>query len=443
MSASISLKTFKTAVSAAGDDAALRLKSSDGSLTTAKQGFFGRVATFFRGHDKAEATSLAGQFLQGMREKYGEKVANQAFQMARPSTTQYLDGTVSIKTDKPLTAREIRDSLSFARALTQAETRQVAAGAALLFAPENEHAFGKVLRDRNIDPANLTGAHKAFYKEALRDEVLSFAGENRRPPKPDETRELAGKALRYAASLTPAKIHEQTLVAKESQAAGVALARAFGGSGNVAKALNAFFEKADARLEATSLGGASGSAGGDDLGKARLLAMDSAINAMSPAMAKRLYEQAMVPEGAGRLAQFGLNAKLNDRAVSDDMHAMSAATQLASFNQEFLVKLGERGGAKDARGQVEAVSNAGFDVTKEELRTGTMKPETMAAAGIKGSKAALGLAQAAIEQRAPVLKEAERVANERDLAGAQAEARAEGRSRSGSDASEDSVIEIT
>lgn len=105
---------------------------------------------------------------------------------------------------------------------------------------------------------------------------------------------------------------------------------------------------------------------------------------------------------------------------------MAAATQCAIFSQEALAKLGERGGIKDARAQVQKVADAGFNVTSNELAS-ALKQDTLTEAGISRRKAVQGMSDAgmAIELRAPVLKETGRVANERDLAGMLAEQEAD------------------
>lgn len=368
MSDSISLKTFRTAVSGAGDDAALRLKSSDGSLTTAKQGFFGRIATWFSGgHKAADTVSLAGQFLRGMTEKYGEGIANQAFQMARPSTRVHVDGSVQFKADKPLTAREVKDAIAFARSLTQAETRKASVAVGMLFAPENTAAFGALAAQRGVDPAQLSAQQKAFYKDVLRDQVLDAAATQRGVPTPDAAKRLAGKALTFVASLDAGALQREIATRKQAQAATIGLVRALAESGTPGKTLHEFLLKADLTIGATTLGGSGNEAGTDDWNKARVIAVDSAIIRLSPRDAKRLFEQAMAPDGPGRALQFALAAKTSELAGASDGYGFLAAGQLSMFSAVALSALGERGGVKGAAALVEAVVDAGANATQADI----------------------------------------------------------------------------
>ena len=239
--------------------------------------------------------------------------------------------------------------------------------AGMQFAPENRTAFAALAAARQVDPAQLSDQQKAFYKVILRDQVLDLAAGKHGVPTPDEAKRLAGKALQFVASLDPAALRHEIATRNQAQAATIGLVKALAGSETPARVLNEFLVKADLQVGATMLGGSGNNAGTDDWNKTRAIAIDSAINRISPQDAKRLFEQAMAPDGPGRTLQFALAANTRKLADGDDAYALNAAGQLSMFNTVALSALGERGGVKGAAAVVRAASDAGSNATQADV----------------------------------------------------------------------------
>src|SRR5262245_57229919 len=128
----INLQTFKQTIAGAGDDAKLRLGQND-DLKTAKHGLGSRFVRWMFGptkQDRADNQHIISEFLKDVGGKYGKANAERALEMARPGMQRRGDRLYA-NVMKPLTARQARDAMAFAKSLSKAEQRDIAVQQAL------------------------------------------------------------------------------------------------------------------------------------------------------------------------------------------------------------------------------------------------------------------------------------------------------------------------
>ncbi|CCB66674.1 hypothetical protein [Hyphomicrobium sp. MC1] len=361
------------------DNAVLRLES-DGDVTTAERGIFGKFLQLFRNTDAPGTRTMERALLHEVRTNFGNAIAEQAFGMVRSGTEA---------SGKPITAGQVRQLKAYVTQLSQQEQRQTASDAALRCAPAAA-AFGKIAAMAGVPPEPLSVHQKQLYMELLQQR-LAYAADG---PVTDKlrVREKATETLSYVASLDTAAISQHLSALKLARVAAGELVRLLGtrdsGSKELAAAVLRFHITALASAEAANNGR---SPGDNEIRNAKLTALRQALNELTPREARERFEQAMSPQGAGRalVCAATANRVFRDAEARVGYVTSETANLAASMwynSMAALAALGERGGVSSAHAQIGAIRAA----SSNEARTTVTITDRMArAAGMKSPERAL------------------------------------------------------
>ncbi|HMR32927.1 MAG TPA: hypothetical protein PKA13_16525 [Geminicoccaceae bacterium] len=415
----INLQTFKQAISGAGDDAALRLGQND-DLKTAKHGLGSRLVRFMFGptkQDRADNKHIVSQFLKEVGGKYGMENARQALQMARPGMQRRADGLYD-NVMKPLTARQARDAIAFAKSLSKADQREAGVTQVLTQYAPGSSKLNALLAKNNVSPEDFTAQQHQFFSARLADQVAVSIDGTGQPPAPDDLKKFAKDAMEYTLNLDDRDMGDSRTrwdAGKDSAASALkALALSGGKGGDGSASITDFLGSMESLMVDTAMGQVVNGVGGQDIAKPIIRCIDAAIRDLSPQEARKLYEKAMAPDGGGRLALFAAgmaNTEQREAAFHDPSaaHKAAGATQISDAMTRMLIALGERAGIKEAPKQIQDITNAGLDVDKTEVASGLGKA-SLQSGGIDSGSAlgrVMGQMRNAVGTQAEFVKRAE------------------------------------
>jgi hypothetical protein len=394
----INLQTFKQAITGVGDDAALRLGQND-DLKTAKHGLGSRLVRFLFGptkQDRLDNKHIVSEFLREVGGKYGKANAEMALQMARPGMQRRADGLYD-NVMKPLTVRQARDAIAILKSMSKAERRDNdVVQAQAQYAPGSDK-LNSLLAKQGIQPEDFPPQQHQFFSARVADQVAVAIDNTGRPPDSDGMKKIAKDALNYTLGFDDEAIgdsRDNWDAAKDKATSTLkALALPGGKGGDASAAIIDFMGSMEPLMVDTAMGEITMGASGQDIAKPLILSINAAVNDLSPREARELYQQAMAPDGGGRLALFAANmANTEQRAAAfkdqGAAHKASGAAQISDALTRMLIALGERAGIRDASGQVQAISDAGLDVTKKEIDS-RLSGASLKSGGIS-SRSALG-----------------------------------------------------
>ncbi|CCB66675.1 serine/threonine-protein kinase [Hyphomicrobium sp. MC1] len=336
------------------DNAVLRLES-DGDVTTAERGIFGKFLQLFRNTDAPGTRTMERDLLHDVRARYGNAIAEQAFGMVRSGTAA---------SGKPITAGQVRQLDAYVTQLSQQEQRQTASDAALRCAPAAA-AFGKIAAKAGVPPETLSVHQKEFYIELLQQRLAYDPG----GPVTDKphVRAQAAETLRYVASLDTAAICQKRGALQSTREAAGELVRLLGTRESGSKELAA----AVMRFHTTTLVSAVAAnneqlPSENEISLARETALRQALDELAPREARERFEEAMSPLGTG-------HATIHADAFKKLFKQAGAPTGSRAVNLEQAVRvlvsstltlLGERGGVSDAAEKINTLK------TKSDLLAG-------------------------------------------------------------------------
>ncbi|CCB66700.1 hypothetical protein [Hyphomicrobium sp. MC1] len=394
------------------DNAVLRL-GSDGAVTTAERGFFGKFLQLFRNTDAPGTRTMERDLLHDVRARYGNAIAEQAFGMVRSGTAA---------SGKPITAGQVRQLDAYVTQLSQQEQRQTASDAALRCAPAAA-GFGKIAAKAGVPPETLSVHQKEFYMELLQQRLTYDPG----GPVTDKphVRAQAAETLRYVASLDTAAICQKRGALQSTREAAGELVRLLGtresGSKELAAAVMRFHTTT---LVSAVAGSGARVVGGDEIALARDTALRQALDELTPREARERFEEAMSPLGAGRpmLHAAAINEVFKDNEVyagaPDEVYAL--ARSVKNDVVWALTRLGERGGIGSAENDLrELANNSGLHAEAAGM-SGSARAEA-----IFGSLSQLTDRHGREEARAKAQARAQAKARARAQAQAEAQAQAQ------------------
>jgi hypothetical protein len=379
----LNLGALRQAVAGAADDATLRLRKADGSVTTAERGLGGRVVQFFNGRPRDQDAAIGRALFAGLRAEFGRDIAIAAFKMARGDTSP--EGFADFGRGRPITARDVRLAEGFARSMASAARRDASLAAAQHFAAAGA-GFAALAQRSGIDPGSLGAGQKELHDTLLRQHVaLAEARLAEGDALPAEAlSKIARRTLRYVAAIGPDAAAASLTGQRSVQEAGGAVLRGLQDDlrqpARLADALLSLHAAVNARLEDASLSNADDAGGAEDYLKAVDIATESLVAGLSPDEARGIFDAAMAPGGAGRAMAFSLTGLCMVRADRDGFGAV-APKQLTDLGVGLLRALGERGGLGREPAALQAAMAAGEDagdrlssrgarprLTREELK---------------------------------------------------------------------------
>lgn len=357
--------------SASLNDSATFRSDGAGDVTTARRGLGGRIVQFFTGSDKSATRTLERDLLNDMRTRFGDEVATRAFRMARPESRNPspFNGSPAPKSNGSvalLTVGQLRDMDAYAKVLEREQRLDVAAQSAMRYAPEAP-AFGKIATEANVPAGTLTANQKALYKDLLQLHVAATMQDpaiEKSITDKAAMRNQAVETLKQVVTLSDDAIRVQRQNLNASQRAGEHLARAFGKANDPVGLTEALVRLQVAGSADASVASFGRSGSGDASARGTDMVLARAMAGLSPSEARRLYERAMAPDGAGRALVFA--AGVHSACVGDASHLDHlkldrelshgpAIELLKDMSVKVLTALAQRGGIEEARGTLDAL----------------------------------------------------------------------------------------
>lgn len=225
----LSISRFQQTATQAADGAKLRLDSS-GEMSTAKRSWIGRLVRFIGGptqQDRADTKQLMSGLLSQLKARYGDAVGIKAFLAARPGAQLTDGGGVRADVAKPLTARQVRDAISYAEARTAKHAQQDLSSRADRFAPGTDR-FASLLQEKGLRSGDLGQSEEQYFASRLRDDVAARSVRDGAPPDTSTVKKLASRLLDHVRALgeDEAAVANRRYKAADRLVADVALALA-------------------------------------------------------------------------------------------------------------------------------------------------------------------------------------------------------------------------
>lgn len=427
----LSISRFQRTTATALDGARLRLDST-GELSTGKRSWLGRLVRFIAGPTKGDIAAnkqIQGGLLRELKSKYGDAVGTKAFLAGNTSARLNDSGRVVVDLARPLTARQVRDAITYARIKGTKHALREATLRADRFSPGLK-GFDRLLHAKGLKADDLGAAQKKYFMSRLRDDVAARTVRDERQPDTDTIRKLAGRLLDHTVALgeKAASRADRAYKSVDRLCADMAMAlagpnaerpdklpRSSGRDGEgLGALLGALALSGDGLIE-DLMRGELGVPGGDDMQRPLSEAAQRTFAALSRSEARGLLDSALAPDGPARKLAFLLELATADKGVKEDGYQMAAVANLARASMVVLGALAARAELPDLADQLDHQMGEAGKALKVPLG-GTkvaaleVPGKALEAAGIGDTtdmKAMLGEVMEAIKSRAETLHQAE------------------------------------
>lgn len=348
----ISLDTFRN-LAQIGSNAEIRI-NAENAVTTAPRRLGGRlIQQLFTGMERQDRLHIATQFLRGLEAEYGRDIARQAFRSVREDLRAGSHADEFKIGAKPLTARQVQAIFHHVEGLRN--ERQVAALRDLTARYQSPTPIVQNLAARrHASLQNMTPAHWQVFTQLLAERFAEERVIKGDVPTTPEADRVAGKLLAHLCSLNEdqllAGVESRQNMRAQSQALLMTLAgRPSAENPNATSAaahIEAFLNvtRSDTPLTRDFIDGSQAELGKDGRGALDRMALNLAINSMTPALASELLTAMKAPGSEFRHLYAALNLLPTAAGATQRQGYIAACGEVGSLIDSVLSNLARRAG---------------------------------------------------------------------------------------------------
>jgi hypothetical protein len=260
--------------------------------------------------------------------------------------------------------------------------------------------FVNIANKRKVDLAKVTPEQKQYFSTLLSLRLADLATDNDgKEFTADEIESIAGKALRYAATLSPAEIAASQARFDDLKNAGLTLLTSASGQElraisqtpkNISIALSEYLLKSN--TEAVSkdlLLGGSSEFGAQDAALIQRISINLALHDLRADARQLLFSDIAANNSPFRSGYLAAAALINNPATREDLGAISASNELFTAFSNLVLQVGLSAGAdvSDLNNFIGAFNNVSDRIQYQDIGNGTVNAEALQFAGLDSDQA--------------------------------------------------------
>jgi hypothetical protein len=264
----------------------------------------------------------------------------------------------------------------------------------------NPLKLADIANKRKVDLTKVTPEQKQFFSTLLSLRLADLATDNDgKEFTADEIESIAGKALRYAATLSPAEIAASQARFDDLKNAGLTLLTSASGQElraisqtpkNISVALSEYLLKSN--TEAVSkdliLGGSS-EFGAQDAALIQRVSINLALHDLRADARQLLFSDIAANNSPFRSGYLAAAALINNPATREDLGAISASNELFNSFSNLVLQVGLSAGVEvsDLNNFFGAFNNVSDRVQYQDIANGSVSAEALQLAGLDSDQA--------------------------------------------------------
>jgi hypothetical protein len=265
----------------------------------------------------------------------------------------------------------------------------------------NPLKLADIANKRKVDLTKVTPEQKQFFSTLLSLRLADLATDNDgKEFTADEIESIAGKALRYAATLSPAEIAASQARFEDLKNAGLTLLTSASGQElraisqtpkNISIALSEYLLKAsDEGISKDFLLGGGSEYGGQDAATIQRLSINLAALSLRSDARQLVFSDIIASNSPYRSGYLAAAALTNNAANRENIAATSASSELFTAFGNLAVQLGTAAGVpiEDLNQLINSFNNASDRLQYQDLIDGSVNSEALRFAGLDSDQAA-------------------------------------------------------